>query len=112
MGVSVVLLFYAECNNKKDREMCESGDTHHTQHLHARVPRLKDSQGEIHFSMASHKASVHNAFLFERFICVSDIKPNRNLIVNLKQTLIGFVHFKITGQPTPDTSRQVVDNNF
>ncbi|KAA6330786.1 hypothetical protein EZS27_020544, partial [termite gut metagenome] len=33
----------------------------------------------IPFSMASHKTMIHNAFLLERFICVSGIKLNRKL---------------------------------
>lgn len=33
----------------------------------------------IPFSMASCKTMIHNAYLLERFICVSGIKPNRRL---------------------------------
>jgi hypothetical protein len=42
------------------------------------------------FFMASHKAMIHNAFLFERFICVSGIKPNKKLNDKLVKELIEF----------------------
>jgi hypothetical protein len=45
---------------------------------------------KIPFSMASHKAMIHNAYLLERFICVSDIKPNRRLNDKLIKELIEF----------------------
>ncbi|MDD2279983.1 MAG: transposase, partial [Bacteroidales bacterium] len=44
----------------------------------------------IHFSMASCKTMIHNAYLLERFICVSGIKPNRRLNDKLVKELIEF----------------------
>jgi hypothetical protein len=44
----------------------------------------------IPFSMASCKTMIHNAYLLERFICVSDIKPNRRLNDKLVKELIEF----------------------
>ena len=42
------------------------------------------------FSMASIKTMTHNAFLLERFIVVSGIKPNRNLNGRLFKELVEF----------------------
>jgi len=44
----------------------------------------------IPFSMASCKTMIHNAYLLERFICVSGIKPNRRLNDKLVKELIEF----------------------
>ena len=44
----------------------------------------------MHFSMASCKAMTHNAYLLERFICVSGIRPNRRLNDKLVKELIEF----------------------
>ena len=44
----------------------------------------------IPFSMASCKTMIHNAYLLERFICVSAIKPNRRLIDKLVKAFIEF----------------------
>ena len=44
----------------------------------------------ISFSMASCKTMIHNAYLLERFICVSGIKPNRRLNDKLVKELIEF----------------------
>jgi hypothetical protein len=44
----------------------------------------------IPFSMASCKTMLHNAFLLERFICVSGIKPNRRLNDKLVKELVEF----------------------
>jgi hypothetical protein len=44
----------------------------------------------IPFSMASCKTMVHNAYLLERFICVSGIRPNRRLNDKLVKELIEF----------------------
>jgi hypothetical protein len=41
-------------------------------------------------SMASCKTMIHNAYLLERFICVSGIKPNRRLNDKLVKELIEF----------------------
>jgi hypothetical protein len=40
--------------------------------------------------MASCKTMIHNAYLLERFICVSGIKPNRRLNDKLVKELIEF----------------------
>ena len=42
------------------------------------------------FSMASCKTMIHNAYLLERFICVSGIKPNRRLNDKLVKELVEF----------------------
>jgi hypothetical protein len=42
------------------------------------LARVLAKERGIPFSMASCKAMTHNAYLLERFICVSGIKPNRN----------------------------------
>lgn len=42
------------------------------------------------FSMASIKTMMHNAFLLERFIVVSGIRPNRNLNDRLFKELVEF----------------------
>ena len=42
------------------------------------------------FSMASIKTMMHNAFLLERFIAVSGIRPNRNLNDRLFKELVEF----------------------
>ena len=44
----------------------------------------------VSFSMASSKAMIHNAYLLERFICVSGIRPNRRLNDKLVKELIEF----------------------
>jgi len=44
----------------------------------------------IPFSMTSCKTMIHNAYLLERFICVSGIKPNRRLNDKLVKELIEF----------------------
>ena len=44
----------------------------------------------IPFSMASCKTMIHNAYLLERFICVSGIKPNRRLNDKLVKELVEF----------------------
>ena len=44
----------------------------------------------IPFSMASCKTMIHNAYMLERFICVSGIKPNRRLNDKLVKELIEF----------------------
>ena len=44
----------------------------------------------MQFSMASCKAMTHNAYLLERFICVSGIRPNRRLNDKLVKELIEF----------------------
>ncbi len=44
----------------------------------------------IPFSMASCKAMIHSAYLLERFICVSGIKPNRRLNDKLVKELVEF----------------------
>jgi len=45
---------------------------------------------KIPFSIASHKTMMHNAFLLERFIRVSGIRPNRRLNAKLVKELIEF----------------------
>jgi len=42
------------------------------------------------FSMASHKAIIHNAYLLEQFIYVSGIKPNKRLNDKLFKELVEF----------------------
>ncbi|WP_352422200.1 transposase, partial [Proteiniphilum sp.] len=44
----------------------------------------------VPFSMQSCKAMIHNAYLLERFICVSGIRPNRRLNDKLVKELIEF----------------------
>lgn len=44
----------------------------------------------IPFSMVSCKTTMHNAYLLERFICVSGIRPNRRLNDKLVEKLIEF----------------------
>ncbi len=44
----------------------------------------------IPFSMTSIKVMMHNAFMLERFICVSGIKPNKALNDKLVKELIEF----------------------
>ena len=44
----------------------------------------------IPFSMSSCKTMIHNAYLLERFICVSGIRPNRRLYDKLVKELIEF----------------------
>jgi hypothetical protein len=44
----------------------------------------------IPFSMISCKTMLHNAFLLERFICVSGIKPDRRLNDKLVKELVEF----------------------
>ena len=53
----------------------------------AKVYAVKENKP---FSIASIKTMMHNAFLLERFIAVSGIKPNRNLNDRLFKELIEF----------------------
>ena len=43
----------------------------------------------IPFSMAFFKVMIHNAFLLERFICVSGIRPDKRLNERLVKELVG-----------------------
>jgi Transposase DDE domain. len=54
------------------------------------LAKLFAKERGIPFSMASHKTMMHNAYLLERFICVSGIKPNRRLNEKLVKELIEF----------------------
>ena len=49
-----------------------------------------DKERQILFSTESHKAMIHNAYLLERFICVSGIKPNKRLNDKLFKELVEF----------------------
>ena len=54
------------------------------------VAKLVAKEKGICFSMASLKIMMHNAFLLQRFICVSGIKPNKRLNDKLFKELIEF----------------------
>lgn len=54
------------------------------------LAKVLAKERKIPFSMASHKAMIHNAYLLERFICVSGIKPNRRLNDKLVKELVNF----------------------
>lgn len=44
----------------------------------------------IPFSISSCKSVIHNAYMLERFICVSGLKPNKQLIGKLFKELVFF----------------------
>lgn len=54
------------------------------------VAKLVAKEKGISFSMASLKTMMHNAFLLQRFICVSGIRPNKRLNDKLFKELIEF----------------------
>ena len=54
------------------------------------VAKIVAKEKGINFSMVSLKTMMHNAFLLQRFICVSGIRPNKRLNDNLFKELIEF----------------------
>lgn len=54
------------------------------------LAKVLAKERKIPFSMASFKAMIHNAYLLERFICVSGIKPNKRLNERLVKELVQF----------------------
>jgi len=54
------------------------------------LAKVLEKERGIPFSMASCKIMIHNAYLLERFICVSGIKPNRRLNDKLIKELVEF----------------------
>ena len=54
------------------------------------LAKVLAKERDIPFSMASHKAMIHNAYLLERFVCVSSIKPNERLNDKLFKELVEF----------------------
>ena len=54
------------------------------------LAKLTAKKRNIPYSMTSIKAMIHNAYLLERFICVSGIKPNKRLNERLVRELIEF----------------------
>ena len=54
------------------------------------LAKVLAKERNIPFSMASHKAMIHNAYLLDRFICMSGIKPNMRLNDKLFKELVEF----------------------
>ena len=54
------------------------------------IAKILAKEKGIPFSMASCKTMIHNAYLLERFICVSGLKPNRRLNDKLVKELVEF----------------------
>lgn len=54
------------------------------------LAKLTAKERNIPYSMTSIKAMIHNAYLLERFICVSGIKTNKRLNERLIRELIEF----------------------
>jgi len=54
------------------------------------VAKLVVKEKGISFSIVLFKAMMHNAFLLQRFICVSGIKPNKRLNDKFFKELIEF----------------------
>ena len=54
------------------------------------LAKMMSKERGIPFSMASCKTMMHNAYLLERFISVSGIKPNRRLNDKLVKEVVEF----------------------
>ena len=54
------------------------------------LAKVMSKERGIPFSMASCKTMMHNAYLLERFISVSGIKPNRRLNDKLVKEFVEF----------------------
>jgi len=54
------------------------------------IAKVLAKEKNIPFSMTTYKALIHNAYLLERFIRVSGIKPNKRLNDKLVKELVEF----------------------